>query len=56
MADSQLSAPTDKVTKCNKHPEYKAVFEPRTLCEYCWIIWVTKLQDALRRLGGKVSK
>ena len=28
---------------CRRHPDYKALHEPRCVCRFCWLIWfITK--------------
>lgn len=26
--------------RCNKHPKYKGILQPRVLCATCWAIWL----------------
>ena len=33
--------------KCEKHPKYKAIYQPRCECLKCWIMWEKTMMERL---------
>jgi len=40
--------------KCDKHPRYKAVYQPRCQCLKCWIMYEKTVMEKLKFVRDEI--